>query len=98
MHASAPPCSYADGASFAGYRADAINVSGTPIYYRGRAILDAAIDYLISTAPALEEVVFKGCSAGGLATILHLDYFAERVHAAFPAARVVGMPDAGFFR
>lgn len=39
----------------------------------------------------------KGCSAGGLATILHLDYVAEWLRTAAPRATVVGVPDAGYF-
>ena len=43
-------------------------------------------------------MVLKGCSAGGLAVYLHCDLFADMLKAAGSSARVVCMPDAGFFR
>ncbi len=40
------------------------------------------------------DVVISGCSAGGLATYLHVDLW----HSLFPSStKVVGMPDSGFF-
>jgi hypothetical protein len=90
---------YADGASFAGHRDEPINVSGTPIYFRGRDILDAALKSFVfdeGMADA-EVVILKGCSAGGLATILHLDYVAEVLATLAPDAKVIGLPDAGYF-
>ncbi len=43
-------------------------------------------------------MILKGCSAGGLAVYLHCDLFAEMLAATGSKARVVCMPDAGFFR
>jgi hypothetical protein len=47
------------------------------------------------------EVVISGCSAGGLATILHTDHWRDRIVNASEqngtAVSVVGMPDSGFF-
>jgi hypothetical protein len=43
------------------------------------------------------DVVISGCSAGGLATFLHVDKWAEVLGAAAPKAKVRGMPDSGFF-
>merc|ERR1711865_863587 len=37
--------------------------------------------------------VVNGCSAGGLAVYLHLDYIASRL----PGVRVVGVPECGLF-
>ena len=89
---------YCDGGSFAGHVAEPVSVGGQSLYLRGRDILDATIDELLSSGMVdAKEVILKGCSAGGLAVLLHLDYFAARVKAANPAIRVVGMPDAGFF-
>ena len=89
---------YCDGASFAGFKREPVTVNGTALYFRGRANLDAAIDALLADGMSeAKEIVFKGCSAGGLATILHMDYFAARVHAVNPRTRVTAMPDAGFF-
>jgi len=39
------------------------------------------------------DVVISGCSAGGLATYLHVDWWANQV----PKAKVIGLPDSGFF-
>jgi hypothetical protein len=44
-----------------------------------------------------ETIIFKGTSAGGLATMLHVDMFAQRMKTDAPNARVVGMPDAVSF-
>ena len=89
---------YCDGASFAGYRGEPLPVNGTNLYFRGRTIMDATIDSLLARGLAsAKEVILKGCSAGGLAVLLHLDYFAARVKAVNPGIRVVGMPDAGLF-
>ena len=38
---------------------------------------------------AATDLVVSGCSAGGLATFLHVDEYAER----YSSAKVVGMPD-----
>ena len=46
---------------------------------------------------ASTDVVISGCSAGGLATFLHVDNWADRLAAAAPTAKVRGMPDSGFF-
>jgi hypothetical protein len=55
---------YCDGAVFAGTVAQPIMVQGTPIYFRGRAILDATIDAMLADGLATaKEVIFKGCSA-----------------------------------
>jgi hypothetical protein len=86
---------YCDGASFAGSVSQPVATNGTVLYFRGRAILDASIDALMALGLAdATDVIIKGCSAGGLATFLHLDYLAGRMPA---GARVVGLPDAGGF-
>jgi hypothetical protein len=63
---------YCDGNSFSGNRDDPIVVNGDKIYFRGHRIIDATIRALqklgLNTA---EEVLLTGCSAGGLATLLH---------------------------
>jgi hypothetical protein len=98
-NASMVHLNYCDGASFAGHRDAPINVSGTPIYFRGRDILDATLSALLGTEGMnnATSVILKGCSAGGLATILHLDYVADTLRAAVPGISVVGLPDAGYF-
>lgn len=90
---------YADGASFAGHVDAAVNASGTMLYFRGRDILDTTIDYLLQREgmATAKAVILKGCSAGGLATILHADYVSKRLKAAIPGVAVVALPDAGYF-
>ena len=58
-------------------------------------MLDAVVDSLL--AAGLKDaklLIVNGCSAGGLATYLHLDYIASRMPA---TVRVVGAPECGFF-
>ena len=50
-------------------------------------------DLLAQGLGAASDVVVSGCSAGGLATYLHVDRWA----AALPKAKVRGLPDSGFF-
>eukprot|EP00730_Choanoeca_flexa_P001867 TRINITY_DN10817_c0_g1_i2.p1 TRINITY_DN10817_c0_g1~~TRINITY_DN10817_c0_g1_i2.p1 ORF type:complete len:826 (+),score=168.59 TRINITY_DN10817_c0_g1_i2:2-2479(+) len=101
---------YCDGASFTGYRPEPVNVGNIPpeypytdptppnatVYVRGRANLEASIDYIkahfIKDAP-VEEVIVLGGSAGGLATIVHTDAIAKQLN----ASKVVAKPNAGFF-
>ena len=87
---------YCDGGSFA-TSADAPSAApdGTQLYFRGAAIFDASVDALLAAGMAgATDIILKGCSAGGLATFLHADYFVERMRARAPGARVVAMPDA----
>ena len=75
---------YCDGASFAGnVDAPVPNPSkhAPPLYYRGRRILDAVVDDLLAVQglDAATDFLVNGCSAGGLAVWLHLDYLASRV-------------------
>jgi len=60
---------YCDGTSFSG------NLSGTHdgLHYRGRANLDAILDFLLSHRglDQASDVIFTGGSAGGLTTYLH---------------------------
>ena len=58
-----------------------------------RAIQDSLIaDNGLASAT---DVVVSGCSAGGLATYLQCDNWAERVAEVAPAAKVRCMPDSG---
>mmetsp|Transcript_7094 Transcript_7094/g.14333 ORF Transcript_7094/g.14333 Transcript_7094/m.14333 type:complete len:550 (-) Transcript_7094:148-1797(-) len=90
---------YCDGGSFSGLRGDTVTVGDRELHFRGFAILQAMIDDLLINRGlhASTDVVISGCSAGGLATYLHLDYWAERIHSVALGALVVGMPDSGFF-
>jgi hypothetical protein len=91
---------YCDGASFAGHRDAPIAVNGTNIFFRGRDILDATLAAAIANEglATAAAVMLKGCSAGGLATILHVDYVSELLHTQVrPDLPVLGVPDAGYF-
>jgi hypothetical protein len=41
--------------------------------------------------------VINGCSAGGLATYTWMDTIAEYIHERNSKAKVIGLPDSGFF-
>ncbi|PAN30945.1 hypothetical protein PAHAL_5G385400 [Panicum hallii] len=82
---------YCDGASFAGEGFDKEN----GFYFRGQRIWDAVIRHLLSIGMAsADQVLLTGCSAGGLAVILHCDEF----QAFFPHTTTVKcLADAGLF-
>eukprot|EP00931_Biecheleriopsis_adriatica_P120145 TRINITY_DN95279_c0_g1_i1.p1 TRINITY_DN95279_c0_g1~~TRINITY_DN95279_c0_g1_i1.p1 ORF type:complete len:414 (+),score=81.27 TRINITY_DN95279_c0_g1_i1:133-1374(+) len=90
---------YCDGGSLSGDKATPSNVSGTLIHYRGRAILDAEIKSLLFERGMKDatDIVVSGCSAGGLATYLHCDHWADAIKKANPDTKVACMPDSGFF-
>jgi hypothetical protein len=88
---------YTDGFSQTGDVEEPIQ-TGPPynatIYYRGARVRLAQQEYLRAAGlDAATEIVIAGCSAGGLSVYLHVDSWA----AAFPAARVTGLADSGFF-
>ena len=90
---------YCDGASYASARTDTITVGSQTLYYRGWHNLNGVYDELFAShnLGAAATVVIKGCSAGGLAVYLHVDYLREKINKVNPATRVVGAPGAGFF-
>ena len=88
---------YCDGASFAGNLDAPVTAPGKGkryIHFRGRRVLDAVLDSLIAAGLGKAKLfIVNGCSAGGLAVYLHLDYIASRL----PGVRVVGVPECGLF-
>ncbi|KAL5567982.1 hypothetical protein UlMin_024557 [Ulmus minor] len=84
---------YCDGASFAG---DSLFNNGTSLlYFRGQRIWKAIIlDLLPKGLGKAHKALLSGCSAGGLASFLHCDNFAEYLPT---NASVKCMSDAGFF-
>ncbi|KAJ8748483.1 hypothetical protein K2173_003380 [Erythroxylum novogranatense] len=82
---------YCDGASFSGEGQD----EAAQLYFRGQRIWSAAIENLMDKGMREATQVFLvGCSAGGLATILHCDEF----RALFPeTTKVKCLSDAGLF-
>ncbi|XP_058738428.1 pectin acetylesterase 2-like [Vicia villosa] len=82
---------YCDGASFAG---DSQNEAAN-LQFRGQKIWLAAMEELMSKGMKnAKQALLSGCSAGGLATILHCDDFGSL----FPkSTKVKCFSDAGFF-
>ncbi|XP_051132951.1 pectin acetylesterase 10 [Andrographis paniculata] len=82
---------YCDGASFAGDSED----KATGLQFRGQRIWLAAMEDLMSKGMRnANQALLSGCSAGGLATILHCDEFKSL----FPqSTKVKCMSDAGLF-
>merc|ERR1740121_2855490 len=91
---------YCDGASVSGDKVTPTVVGNSTLFFRGRAILDAEIEDLLYQRGMKEatDVVVSGCSAGGLATFLHCDYWAKGIGLATNGSvKVACMPDSGFF-
>ncbi|KAI3752426.1 hypothetical protein L2E82_24458 [Cichorium intybus] len=82
---------YCDGASFAGDGEDKAN----DLQFRGQKIWLAAMEDLMSKGMnKAENALLSGCSAGGLASILHCDEF----HSLFSGStKVKCLADAGMF-
>ncbi|KAF2316095.1 hypothetical protein GH714_040996 [Hevea brasiliensis] len=84
---------YCDGSSFTG------DVEGvdpkTKLYFRGERIWWAVIDDLLAKGMKnAQNAILSGCSAGGLAAILHCDKFKSLLPA---TAKVKCVSDAGYF-
>ncbi len=87
---------YCDGHSFSG-DVEAQQPNGA--YYRGHRILRGVLRHLrdyhgLSDAT---DVMITGCSAGGLAAILHADYIRDWILNINPTARIGVMVDSGIF-
>ncbi|KAI9082638.1 hypothetical protein K1719_035507 [Acacia pycnantha] len=82
---------YCDGASFSG---DSQN-EAAQLQFRGQRIWLAAMEELMSKGMQnADQALLSGCSAGGLATIIHCDEFKSL----FPnSTQVKCLSDAGFF-
>jgi len=87
---------YCDGASFSGSNSTVSSYQGHNLYFRGHHVLNAMMTDLLENRGLSQatDVVISGCSAGGLATFLHVDEWRSMIPT---TARVVGMPDSGFF-
>jgi len=90
---------YCDGGAFSGSNATSTAVSNTTLWFRGKHVLKAMMGDLVGNRglAAGTDVVVSGCSAGGLATFLHVDHWATVLATEAPKAKVRGMPDSGFF-
>ncbi|CAI5999371.1 unnamed protein product [Closterium sp. NIES-64] len=88
---------YCDGGSFAGHRTHPLPVQGGSIFIRGRAIRDAIFDHLQHRLAHAQQVVVSGCSAGGLAALLHCDHIRATFFPALPPSAYACLPDAAIF-
>ncbi|WOG91194.1 hypothetical protein DCAR_0310442 [Daucus carota subsp. sativus] len=85
---------YCDGASFAG-RPESEFDNSTQLFFRGQLIWEAATDELLSLGMSnARQALLTGCSAGGLATLIHCDDFRDILP---KNAKVKCLSDAGFF-
>jgi len=87
---------YCDGGSFAGNNANVERWDGHDLFFRGFQNLQAYLRSLktLHKLGSSTDVVISGCSAGGLATYLHVDWWKENLPS---MAKVRGLPDSGFF-
>lgn len=68
---------YCDGGSFSGHP-DSEFKNGTEFFFRGQVIWEAVMDELLSIGLSnAKKALLSGCSAGGLATLIHCDDFRE---------------------
>ena len=96
---------YCDGSSQTSDRADPWLVddgtgsgNNVTLHLRGRALLDAHLHELEARYGFLseaEEVILSGTSAGGMSAFLHASFVKSQLRA--PGARLVAVPDAGFW-
>ncbi|XP_048429619.1 pectin acetylesterase 5-like isoform X2 [Pyrus x bretschneideri] len=85
---------YCDGASFAGHPENEPK-NGLGPFFRGQLIWEAVMDELLSIGLSkVKQALLSGCSAGGLATLIHCDDFR---HLLPKDATVKCLADAGFF-
>ncbi|OMO97181.1 Pectinacetylesterase [Corchorus olitorius] len=85
---------YCDGASFAGHPESEFK-NGTKLYFRGQLIWEAIMNEFLSLGMSnAKQALLTGCSAGGLATLIHCDEFRDHLP---KDATVKCVPDAGFF-
>ncbi|KAK7339633.1 hypothetical protein VNO77_20311 [Canavalia gladiata] len=83
---------YCDGASFAGHP-ESERESG--LFFRGQIIWEAIMDELLTIGMSkAKQALLSGCSAGGLATLIHCDNFRQILP---KEATVKCLADAGFF-
>jgi len=87
---------YCDGTSFSSNNDTQVTFNHTLLHFRGKRILQAMATDLLKNAllSSASNVVISGCSAGGLATYLHIDWWVDQLP---QNAKVVGLPDSGFF-
>ncbi|XP_061369271.1 pectin acetylesterase 5-like isoform X2 [Gastrolobium bilobum] len=86
---------YCDGASFAGHPESEVSLKGSGLFFRGQIIWETIMDELLSIGMSkAKQALLSGCSAGGLATLVHCDDFRQVLP---KEATVKCLADAGFF-
>jgi len=87
---------YCDGAYYSGDRASPTKAG---LHYAGRHITEAVIADLRKkhALAAATDIVFAGCSAGGIRILGHLDALSSMAKAVAPTAKVTGFADSGFY-
>jgi len=91
---------YCDGGSLMGDVSEPAVWQNQTVYLRGKRILEEQLQAVLYERgmDSATDVVFGGCSAGGLAVYLNCDKFAATVSAATNnRAKVTCAPDSGFF-
>ncbi|KAL8504671.1 hypothetical protein ACS0TY_016016 [Phlomoides rotata] len=85
---------YCDGSSFTSHPDNEFK-NGTKLFFRGQLIWNTLMDEFLSIGMSqAKEALLTGCSAGGLATLLHCDDFRDLLA---KDADVKCLVDAGFF-
>lgn len=85
---------YCDGSSFTGHPNNELH-NGTSLFFRGQLIWEAVMDELLAKGMSnARQALLSGCSAGGLATMIHCDDFRAKL----PKIAIVKcLADASFF-
>ncbi|EXC30994.1 hypothetical protein L484_021294 [Morus notabilis] len=70
---------YCDGASLSGHP-ESESKNGDKLFFRGQLIWEVLMDELLSIGLSkAKQALLSGCSAGGLATLIHCDDFRKRL-------------------
>lgn len=88
---------YCDGGSFTGALTNApVRYKNNTFYFRGRGIFDGLFEDLLVNRgmDKATELLYSGCSAGGLTSYIHADSVTAVMKARAPAAKVVVVADA----
>jgi hypothetical protein len=84
---------YCDGGMWTGNSTD--EYKGNTLYYRGRLLLDALLDTLLSMGlKTADQVVYGGSSAGASTVFNHIDYVRSRLP---DSMQLMGLGDGGLF-
>jgi hypothetical protein len=87
---------YCDGGSFTGN--NITRYDDKDLYFRGKENLKAVKNSLVSRGLSnATDIVISGCSAGGLAVYLHLDWWRDTIAAYDSSIRVTGLAIDGYF-